>query len=325
MTKRLGKTESYKVKQAIFAFVLLLVVLAAYLVITNAATLATGVILVGFFAVFFFVVRQYDLLITLKEYERAVIFRLGRVSRVGGPGWTYIIPVVESFKIVDLRTQTIDIKPQTVITKDNIVLQLDAVIYLYVKKDPQSVINSVIEVDDYHKGASQFVQATIRDISGGMSFTELVSEVGKFNEALKKELQQITDSWGVSVESVEIQDLQVPKEVESAFANRAAAEQNKLARMQSALASQAEIDAVREAAQKLDDTSLSYFYIKALEKLGEGQSTKFIFPMELTNLVHQLAQKTKKTGSPEKLEQLFEQYAPLLEEYLSQKKKSTKK
>jgi regulator of protease activity HflC (stomatin/prohibitin superfamily) len=283
------------------------------------------VLLVGGFVLFLFLVKQYDFLLTLKEYERAVIYRFGRVHRVGGPGWTFLLPAIESFKIVDLRTQTLDVKPQTVITKDNVVVTIDAVIYLFVKKDNQSVINSVIEVDDYKKGASQFVQATLRDVSGGLTLSELISDIGKLNSELKKQLAQIADSWGVTVESVELQELIIPKEIEEAFSKRAAAEQSKLAQVQKALGMQAEIDSIREAAQKLDDKSLSYFYIKALEMLGQGASTKFIFPLELTNLIQNLSDKTSHAHSKKDLENVFEQYAPLFYRMIQEGKEPPKR
>ncbi|QQR92595.1 MAG: hypothetical protein IPJ89_05620 [Candidatus Iainarchaeum archaeon] len=325
MVKRLGKVQSYKVKQAIFAFVILLIAITLFLILTNAAIIGVGLFSIGALAVFFFLIATYDFLITLKEYERAVVFRLGRVNRVGGPGWTFVIPVIESFKLVDLRTQTLDVKPQSVITKDNVVVSVDAVIYLLVRKDPQSVINSVIEVDDFRNASSQFVQAKIRDVAGSLTLPELISDIGKLNSILKKELEIIARNWGVAVESVEIQNLQVPKEVETAFSNRTAAEQNRLARVQTALGVQGEIDAIREAAQKLDDKSLSYFYMRTLEKLGEGQSSKFILPLELTNLIHSLAKSTKRAHSDDDLDSLFEKYAPLLEQYMDAKKKGKKK
>ncbi len=324
MSKRLGKVESYKVKQGIFAGIILVLVVTGYFLWQNASSVAATVLVGGFLVLFFVVVRTYDYLLTLKEYERAVIYRLGRVNRVGGPGWTFMIPVFESFKLVDLRTQTLDVPPQSVITRDNIVVKIDAVVYLFVKKDPSSIINSVIEVDDYRRGATQFVQSKIRDVAGGLTLSELISDVEKLNDNLRKQLEQISSSWGVSVESVEIQTLDVPKEIEEAFAKRAAAEQNKLAQMQKALGMQAEIDSIRQAAEKLDDRSLGYFYIKALEVLGQGASTKFILPMELTSLIQNLSEKTKGAHSKKQLENVFEQYAPVLNSIL-EKNKSDKK
>ncbi|MEK6820972.1 MAG: SPFH domain-containing protein, partial [archaeon] len=156
MVKRLGKVESYKLKQGIFAAVLVIAIAAAYFLWQNASNIAILIVVSGLVVIFALVVRQYDFLLTLKEYERAVVFRVGRIHRVAGPGWAFIAPLFESFKIVDLRTQTLDVQPQTVITRDNVVVKIDAVIYLYIKKDSQSIINSVIEVDNFKNGATQF-------------------------------------------------------------------------------------------------------------------------------------------------------------------------
>ncbi len=321
MTKRFGKVESYKVKQGVFAGIVLLVIVVGYLFLTNAIFIANLVMIVGGLALFFVLVKQYDYLLTLKEYERAVIYRFGRVNRVGGPGWAFLVPVIETFRIVDLRTQTLDVKPQTVITKDNIVVIVDAVIFLFVNPEPKSVINSVIEVDDYKRAATQFVQAKIRDVAGGLTLSELISDVGKLNSQLQKELSQIATNWGIKVESVEIQNLEIPKDVEEAFAKRAAAEQGKLAQIQRALGTQAEIESIREAAQKLDDKSLSYFYIRTLEALGQSQSTKYILPLELTSLIQTLSSQTKKIHSKAELENVFEKYAPAFYHAVQQTKK----
>ncbi|MBI5872001.1 SPFH domain-containing protein [archaeon] len=148
MAKRLGRVESYKLKELIFILIVLTLLLLAFAIFLFRDAL-TIYILVGFFAIFVaFLVSRYDFLLTLKEYERAVIFRFGRAKRVGGPGWTFIWPVVESARIVDLRTQTLDVKPQEVITSDRVVVKIDAIIYLFVKKDKDSVMKSVLEIED---------------------------------------------------------------------------------------------------------------------------------------------------------------------------------
>lgn len=308
MTKRLGKTESYRVKQLIFVLVLILVVVAALAVLLFRDQVLL-VVLAGIFAIILlFLVSRYDFLLTLKEYERAVIYRFGRVTRVGGPGWTLVIPLLESFKIVDLRSSTIDIPAQEVITKDSIVIKIDTIIYLYVKKDPQSVINSVIEIDDYKHGAEQFVLSSIRDSVGAMNLQEVISSVDKLNEQVHKRLEKIAESWGVTVESVEIQNIKLPKELQDALTRQKSAEQEKLARMERAKAHSAEIEAVRDAAEGLSDKAIAYYYVRALEKLGHGKSTKFIFPMELTRLAESIS--GAKDGN--EVEKLLKKYAPIV-------------
>ena len=322
LAKRLGKVESYKLKELIFVLIVLIIVLslAAIFIFREIVQIY---ILVGFFALFLIIlISRYDFLLTLKEYERAVIFTFGRASRVGGPGWTFLWPVIESAKLVDLRTQTIDVKPQEVITSDKVVVQIDAIIYLYVKKENDAVMKSVLEIDDYRKGAEQFVVASIRDAAGELTLTELISSIEKLNKEVKEKLEQITASWGVSIEAVEIQHLTVPKVISDSFSEQKAAEQKKLARGELALAHGLEIDAVREAAEKLSDKALSYYYIRALERLGRGKSTKYLFPMELTQLASHLAGGSKNNAN---LEELFKKYAPAIKRVLSEKKPAKKK
>ena len=321
MAKRFGKVESYKLKELIFILILLIVVLSAAAIFIFRDVIAIY-ILVGFFALFLIIlVSRYDFLLALKEYERAVIFRFGRAKRVGGPGWTFIWPVIESARFVDLRTQTIDVKPQEVITRDKVVVKIDAIIYLFVKKENDAVMKSVLEIDDYRKGAEQFVVASIRDAAGELTLTELISSIEKLNQEVKQKLEQITTSWGVSIEAVEIQHLSVPKEISDAFSEQKAAEQKKLARTELAKAHQIEIEAVRDAAEGLSDKALSYYYIRALERLGRGKATKYIFPLELTQLASRLSG-VKSEGAAE---DLFKKYAPAIKKLLAKKSGKKKK
>lgn len=317
--KRFRKTESYKVKQVIFLGLLALIIGVVWLAAANQDKLVPLIGAGAFFGLIVFLVSQYDFLLTLKEFERAAIFRFGRINRVGGPGWTFLTPLIESFRIIDLRTHTVDIPKQDVITKDKIVVSVDAVIYLFVRPDKQSVINSVIEVRDYEKSAESFVQATIRDVAGSLSLSELISNIGEFNIRVQKELEKIAESWGVTVEAVQISEIKIPKELEEALTKQKAAEQQKLARTELAAATKIEIDAVREAAEQLNDRSLAYYYIRALEKLGEGQSTKFVLPIELSLLADRIGRGVRRTASDsDSLEPLFRKYLPLMEKLVQE-------
>lgn len=320
--RRFGKTESYKIKQTIFLGVLALIIGIVWLSLTNQEEAVPLILSAAVLGLIIFLISRYDFLLTLKEYERAVIFRFGRVVRVGGPGWAFVTPLIESFHFVDLRTHTVDIPAQEVITKDKIVLQLDAVIYLFVKPDTESVTRSVIEIRDYHKAATSFVQASVRDVAGTLTFPELVSNIAELNIRVQKELEAIALEWGVSIEAVQISDIKVPQELEDALTGQKAAEQKKLARMELAEAHKIEIDAVREAAEQLDDRSLAYYYIKAIEKLGEGKSTKFVFPMELTRMAERIGGSVGAASkTPEELEGLFKKYLPAIKSLLGEPKK----
>ncbi|MFH1544652.1 MAG: SPFH domain-containing protein [archaeon] len=284
MAKRVGDIESYKVKQAIFALIVVIIIAVAYLVYLNKETIAFYLGIGFIVLLILFLIKQYDFLLTLKEYERAVVFTFGRVSRVGGPGWTWIVPLVQSYRLVDLRTETIDVEPQEVVTVDKIELTVDAVIYLFVNKDRQSVINSVVQILDYKRASKLFVQASLRDVIGSMTMSEVIANIEKVNQAVKNKLIQITSSWGINVESVEIKNVVIPREVLDAMHFQKAEEQRKLAKFEEAQGKRYEIDAIRDAADKLTDKSITYYYLKALENIADGKSTKIIFPLEVSRL-----------------------------------------
>ena len=307
--------QNSTMKQIVFAGLLILVILAIYAAISLANIWTQYIIWVLIIAAAMLLIWKFDFILMLKDYERSVIFRFGKVHRVGGPGWCLILPGIEESNRVDLRVHTIDIPRQDVVTKDKIELNIDAVIYLAVKRDKQSVINSIVAVRDYGTAATDYAIATLRDVMGGMDLSEVLVNIEGINRQMKEMLEKISEGWGVSVDAVQIKDINIPKTVIEAMHAEKAAEQEKLARMQRAKAQQAEIDAVKESAAGLSENALSYYYIRALEKMAEGQSTKFIFPMELSGLASALSGKigiSKGSGginiSPETLSQL----APLL-------------
>ena len=174
--------------------------------------------------------------------------------------------------------------PQNVVTKDQVEVRVDAVIYLKVRKDNESVIKSIVEVQDYKQASQLYVVALIRDAIGTMNLSELISNVEQLNAKMEKGLSNIAHSWGVTIESAKITTMDIPAVVLSAMHDQKAAVQKKLARIEAAEAQKIEIDAVKAAAEQLNEKALAYYYVKALEKVGEGKSTKFIFPMELSRL-----------------------------------------
>ena len=313
--------NTQQMKQIVFVVLVLLVIMSVFVGIQYQEFFVQNALWLVLLASFLFIIWKYDFLLMLKDYERAVIFRFGKVNRVGGPGWCFIWPPVESYRQVDLRTVTLDVPKQDVITKDNILLRIDAVIYISVAKDDPSVINSVVEIKDYKKATVLYVISKARDILGSMNFEEAISEVETLNTKLKEGLQEISKDWGIHCESVEIKDIDVPPIVMDAMHREKAAEQDKLARMEGAKAHMAEIDAVRTAAETLSDKAVAYYYIKALEKLGEGKSTKFIFPMELSKLASLISSRTGPSSEPQgaEVEALMKKYAPVVKGLLAAK------
>lgn len=278
-----------QMKTVVFGVILLLVVvvIAAFFLFQAALLLIFPWLVLAIIVLAVF--SKYDFLVQLQEYERALVFRFGKLARVTGPGWFVLVPGIENFEKVDLRVQTIDIPPQDIITKGNIECKIDAVIYMKVGAAKEDVIKSVIKVEDYRKAAQLYVASTLRDIAGGMSLAELIANVEMLNSQLKEKLQAISKDWGVLVDAVEIKDINIPKTVLDAMHEEKAAEQKKLARMEAAIAHKAEIEAVKEAAAGLDERALSYYYIRALERMSKGKATKIIFPIELSNLAGLLA------------------------------------
>ncbi|MEK6958789.1 MAG: SPFH domain-containing protein [archaeon] len=254
---------------------------------------AFGILALG---IFLFIIYKYDLVIQLLDYERAVVYRFGKVNRVGGPGWVIIIPIMESFHKVDLRVKTFDVPKQEVVTKDGVEVIIDAIIYLKVKKDNQSVVNSVIEVEDYSKAAQLFVTSSLRDVIGSMSLSDVISNIEIINAKIKENLEHISKDWGLNVESVELSDVQLPEAIVTAMHEEKAAVQQKLARMEKALAHKAEIEAVKEATAHLDDKALAYYYIRAIENMSKNKGSKIFFPAEFSRLAESFSGSDMMTG-----------------------------
>ncbi len=310
------KAESFK--YIVFIFLLFVVFALATAVISNISALAANAIWIALALLFILVVWKGDVLLMLEEYQRAVIMRFGRVVRVGGPGWCIVLPFIEKPTVVDLRTQTVDVPKQDVITKGNIELKIDAIIYLRVRKDRQSVINSVVEVENYKNAISLYVVSSLRDIIGGMTLAEVISETENIETQLQKAVEAISTGWGIEIVSVDLKDVDIPKTVLDAMHLEKAAEQERLARIEKAKAHEYEIETVKRAAEMISDKALSYLYIRALEKLGAGKSTKFFFPAELTRLAESIGKGVK---SESELELLFKKYAPAVSSVLSQQEK----
>lgn len=301
-------------------------ILISLFLITNEA-LKQIILLILIIAAATYLLFITEIILQLKDYERAVIFRFGKVNRVGGPGWTIVLPFIEKAVITTLRTQVIDVPTQQIITKDNIRVTIDAILFISVESAKESVINSVVKVEDYKKAATFYVIAMLRDILGEFDLIDVISNTESINKRLTEALKSVGKEWGIKVNSVEMRDIQIPEEIIESMHKQKAAVQKKLAIFEEAESERAKINAIREATESLSDKTILYYYIKALEKVGEGQSSKIIFPMELTNLLHSISDKinTGKTPkiNPTEKEKLAE-YLPLIQSYLNNNKKKKK-
>ncbi|MFG1483586.1 slipin family protein [Halobacteriovorax sp. HFRX-2_2] len=223
----------------------------------------------------------------LKEYERGVIFFLGRFTAVRGPGLILLIPGLEKMHKVDLRTVTMDIPSQDIISKDNVTLKVNGVVYFRVE-DPEK---SVVAVENYLLATGQIAQTTLRSVIGQFELDEILSMREQINARLQAILDEHTEPWGIKVSTVEVKAIDLPIEMQRAMAKQAEAERDKRAKVISA---QGEFDAalkLAEAAKVLNESpnAITLRYLDTMKEIssGEGKSTTF-FPLPvdfLTNIM----------------------------------------
>jgi regulator of protease activity HflC (stomatin/prohibitin superfamily) len=212
-----------------------------------------------------------------REYERGVIFRLGRLkSPPKGPGLFLLIPVVDKMVKVDLRTVTLNVPPQEVITKDNVPVRVNAVAYFRII-DPEK---SVVQVENFMAATSQIAQTTLRSVLGQHVLDELLSEREKINEILQRIIDEATAPWGIKVSIVEMKDVEIPTSMQRAMARQAEAERERRAKV---IAAEGEFQAserLSEAAQVMQQQpmSLQLRYLQTLLDIAGSQSTTIVFP-----------------------------------------------
>ncbi|MCD6117364.1 slipin family protein [bacterium] len=215
----------------------------------------------------------------LKEYERGVIFRLGRLSGVKGPGLILLIPVVDRMVKVSLRTVAMDVPPQDVITKDNVSLKVNAVVYFRVMEAGRAIV----EVQDYLYATSQLAQTTLRSILGRSEFDELLSARDKINEELQTILDKHTDPWGIKVSLVEVKHIDLPEEMKRAIARQAEAERERRAKV---IHAEGEFQAsarLAEAAGILgkEPTAIQLRFLQTLTEVAAENNSTMIFPVPI--------------------------------------------
>lgn len=238
--------------------------------------IALGVIVV---LLFFALIAVGSSVRVLREYERGVIFRLGRLIAQKGPGLILLIPVIDRMVKVDLRTVTLNIPPQEVITRDNVPCRVNAVAYFRVV-DPN---RAVVEVENYLLATSQIAQTALRSVLGKAELDQLLADRERLNEELQKIIDESTEPWGVKVTAVEIKDVEIPEQMQRAMARQAEAERERRAKI---INSEGEF----QAAQKLTDAadiistnpaSLQLRYLQTLLEIGSNQNTTVVFPLPM--------------------------------------------
>jgi regulator of protease activity HflC (stomatin/prohibitin superfamily) len=214
----------------------------------------------------------------LREYERGVVFRLGRLVEPRGPGLVMLVPTIDRMVRVSLRTVTLTIPPQEVITRDNIPVRVTAVAY-YRVIDPS---RAVTEIENVHQGTLQISQTTLRSVLGGADLDTLLAEREHLNEALQHVIDAQTEPWGVKVTAVEIKDVEIPERMQHAIARQAEAERERRAKIINA---EGEAQAAAKLAEAADvigrnPTTLQLRYLQTLREIG-AQSSTIVFPMPI--------------------------------------------
>ena len=229
----------------------------------------------------------------LKEYERGVIFRLGRLIGEKGPGLILLIPIIDKMQKVSLRLVVLDVPPQDVITRDNVSIKVNAVVYFRVMDSN----NAVVQVENFLYATSQLAQTTLRSVLGQVELDELLAEREKINKNLQDILDRQTDPWGVKVTNVEVKHVDLPQEMQRAMARQAEAERERRAKVIHAEGEFQASTKLLEAAKIMETSpiALQLRYLQTLTEISSENSTNTIFPIPLDLLTPFLKRAAEKT------------------------------
>jgi regulator of protease activity HflC (stomatin/prohibitin superfamily) len=258
----------------------------------------TSLIVLAIIAVFLLLVL-FSAIKVVQEYERGVVFRLGRLAGVRGPGLILLIPFLERMQKVDLRTVTMDIPAQEVITKDNVTIRVNAVAYFRVLNPDAAVVN----VADYIRATSQIAQTTLRSVLGQSTMDDLLAEREKINQQLAQIIDDQTEPWGIKVSIVEVKDVELPQSMQRAMARQAEAEREKRAKI---IHAEGEFQASQQLAEAADiinqnPVTIQLRYLQTLTEIGAEQNTTVVFPLPIdmiSNLVGGLSGQNPASGNP---------------------------
>ncbi len=231
----------------------------------------------------------------LREYERAVVFRLGRLMNYRGPGLTFIMPGIETFMRVDLRTVTLEIPPQDVITRDNVSVKVSAVLYFRVI-DPS---RAVVEVENYLFASLQLAQTTLRSVGGQTELDDLLSQREKLNARIQEIVDAQTEPWGIKVTLVEIKNIDLPQDMQRAIAAQAEAERERRAKV---IAAEGEFQAAQRLSEAADimarnPITLQLRYLQTLAEIATEHNSTTVFPIPI-DLLRPFMEMSRATTGP---------------------------
>jgi erythrocyte band 7 integral membrane protein len=251
----------------------------------EAASLGAGGMVCAAFSVMFIIVffplSLFWTIKIVKEYERAVIFRLGRITskRAKGPGLFFVLPCVDTVQKVDLRIVTIDIPPQEILTKDSVTARVDGVVYFRVFNPTWAKVR----VDNYYGSTYLIAQTTLRNILGTKTLAQLLTDRDSIADQMERELDEATDPWGIKVLRVEIKDVRIPNDLRRAMAAEAEASRESRAKVIAAEGEQNASSILREAADVFDEApgSLQLRYLQTLNTISGSNNHTYVFPLPL--------------------------------------------
>jgi len=240
-------------------------------------------LLIGFLIVAFYLISSVKI---LNEYERAVVFRLGKLlPQPKGPGIVFVFAPIDRMVRVSLRTIVMDVPPQDVITRDNVSVKVNAVVYFRVM-DPR---RAIVEVESYHYATSQLAQTTLRSVLGQVELDDLLSQREKLNQQLQHILDQRTDVWGIKVSSVEVKHVDLPPDMQRAMARQAEAEREKRAKI---IHAEGELEASEKLGQAAsviaqEPVTITLRYLQTLTEIAAEKNSTIVFPLpiELLNIL----------------------------------------
>ena len=221
----------------------------------------------------------------VNQYQRRVVLTLGRFSGQRAPGLRVVVPIFQTIMMVDVRSTPIDVPKQEVITKDNVTVGVDAVVYFRVINAPKAVL----ETTNYIYATSQFAQAALRDVTGNIDMDDLLAKREELSQQIKEIVDAETDKWGIDVENVKIQNIELPGDMKRAMAKQAEAERERRANIINADGEKAAAETLAEAAQILANTpgAINLRTLTTLERISAepSQKTMILFPAELTEVL----------------------------------------
>lgn len=235
-----------------------------------------GLIVLAIIVVLFVIIPGIRI---VNQYERGIVLTLGKYTSTRSPGLNLIIPFIQTMRKVDTRSTPIDVPKQEVITKDNVTIGVDAVVYFRVI----TAEKAILETTNYTYATSQFAQAALRDVVGNVELDELLSQRDSISQKIKEIVDAETDKWGIDVENVKIQNIELPQDMKRAMAKQAEAERERRAKIISAEGEFQSSQKLHEAAQVLEQSTaaLQLRYLQTLVEIGVENSTTVVFPVPM--------------------------------------------